>query len=313
MKKKISVLLIGALCFSLLAGCGAKEEEKTYEKQEKASLSGISYASEAETQVCDVYLPERTEPVPVIIVVHGGGFAFGDQGMPIIQPVIDKGLENGYAVVSVDYRKSNEATFPAALGDVKAAVRYVRANAERWGVDADRIAIWGESAGAYLSLMTALTPDVEELNADVTENEEFSSSVRALVDFYGPVEFYTLDDEATALGMEGKNFGEDKSFESQFLGQSLNANKDATYQTYWETYKEELPKDYELSVWIQVGDADQNVPYTQSQHFAERLADVIGEENVKFSMIEGAAHEDLMFYTDENLAEVFEFLDGVMK
>ena len=113
--------------------------------------------------------------------------------------------------------------------------------------------------------------------------------------------------------MEGKNFGEDKSFESQFLGQSLNANKDATYQTYWETYKEELPKDYELSVWIQVGDADQNVPYTQSQHFAERLADVIGEENVKFSMIEGAAHEDLMFYTDENLAEVFEFLDGVMK
>ena len=74
-----------------------------------------------------------------------------------------------------------------------------------------------------------------------------------------------------------------------------------------------LPADFALKAWIQVGDADQNVPYTQSVNFAERLAEQIGEENVSFSILEGTAHEDDAFYTDANLAAVLAFLDGVMK
>ncbi|MDE6202371.1 MAG: alpha/beta hydrolase, partial [Lachnospiraceae bacterium] len=166
------------------------------EPGEMAEINGesegnVAYADISESQTCDIYKPEGEGPFPVIVLVHGGGFLFGDQRMELILPVIETGVERGYAVVSVDYRKSAEAVFPAALADVKAAVRFVRANAETYGFDPEHIAVWGESAGAYLSLMTALTPEVEELNGDVAENTDYSSSVAALVDFYGPVEFYT--------------------------------------------------------------------------------------------------------------------------
>lgn len=279
----------------------------------EAREKGVSYASNSESQICDIYLPEGEGNFPVIVLVHGGGFAFGDQTMPIILPVIKAGVENGYAVVSVDYRKSAEAAFPAALSDVKAAVRFIRANAEYYGFDPEHIAVWGESAGAYLSLMTALTPEAKELNGDVSDNVEQSSAVNVLVDFYGPVEFYTMDEEYAALGRLDTSYSEESSFESKFLGQAIGADEDAAYQTYWETYKESLPEDYALKAWIQAGDADSSVPHTQSVNFAERLGTIIGTENVNFGIIEGAEHEDAAFYTDENLADIFVFLDEVMK
>lgn len=311
MKKMVSLLLVAVMSVCMLAACGSSEPV-TFEKKNPASMQNISYASNHDAQVCDIFLPERTTLTPVIVLVHGGGFKFGDQGMTVIQPVIERAVAEGYAVVSVDYRKSGDAVFPAALADVKAAVRYVRANAEKFDFDTDKIVIWGESAGAYLSAMTALTPEVEALNGDVTENADQSSEVAALVDFYGPIEFYTLQDESDALDM-GKEFNGESSFESAFLGQALDVDKEKTYETYWETYKEELPSKYELSAWVQVGDSDARVPYTQSENFAERLAGVIGEENVEFGIIEGADHEDDLFYTEENLGKVFEYLNTVLE
>lgn len=265
----------------------------------------ISYASNSAAQVCDIYVPEDADHCPVIVLVHGGGFMFGDQGMSIIQPVIAKALEKGYAVVSVDYRKATEAVFPAALADVKAAVRFVKAHAMDYGWNPEKITVWGESAGAYLSLMTALTPDVPELNGDVTDCIDIPNDVQALVSFYAPVEFYTLYEEA------GKPDSAASSFESKFLGQDILANREATYKTYWETYADKIPAD--IQAWIQAGDADARVPYTQSVNFAERLINYVGEENVEHSLIPGADHEDALFYTDENLNAVFAWLDGIMK
>ena len=282
-------------------GAGASAEAPA----ETAGLKNVAYASNSKAQVCDIYLPEGVEKAPVIVLVHGGGFMFGDQGMPVMQPVIDKALEKGYAVVSVDYRKAMEAVFPAALGDVKAAVRFVKAHAMEYGFDPEKIVIWGESAGAYLSLMTALTPDVAELNADVTDDAEIPSDVTALVSFYAPVEFYTLYEEA------GKPESAAGSFESKFLGQDIMADKDATYKTYWETYADSVPTD--LKVWIQAGDADSRVPHTQSVNFAERIANYLPAGNIQHSIIPGADHEDALFYTDENLVAVFAWLDSFMK
>ena len=273
--------------------------------EETGDLKNVVYAAASKAQVCDIYLPEGVEKAPVIVLVHGGGFMFGDQGMHVILPVIDKALEKGYAVVSVDYRKATEAVFPAALGDVKAAVRFVKAHAMDYGFDPEKIAVWGESAGAYLSLMTALTPDVAELNADVTDYAEIPSDVTALVSFYAPVEFYTLYEEA------GKPDSAASSFESKFLGQDITADRDATYKTYWETYADSIPAD--VKVWIQAGDADSRVPHTQSVNFADRLKNHIPEENIAYSLIAGADHEDDLFYTDENLDAVFAWLDGFMK
>lgn len=265
----------------------------------------VAYASNSASQVCDIYLPEGEGEKPVILLVHGGGFAFGDPKMPLIQPVIEAALARGYAVVSVDYRKSGEAVFPAALADVKAAVRFIKANAAEYGFDAQRIAVWGESAGAYLSLMTALTPEVAELNGDVTDWADQSSAVQALVSFYAPVEFYTLYQEA------GNPAAATDSFESKFLGSDITADKELTYTTYWETYADQLPS--EMWALIQAGDADQKVPCTQSENFAERLAGYLGEGQVTFELIEGADHEDAAFYTEENLNKVLDWLDSVIK
>lgn len=272
---------------------------------EAGGLTNVAYASDSSAQVCDIYLPEGIEKAPVIVLVHGGGFMFGDQKMDIIQPIITEALAHGYAVVSVDYRKASEAVFPAALADVKVAVRFVKAHAVNYGWDAEKITVWGESAGAYLSLMTALTPDIAELNGDVADNDTIPGNVQALVSFYAPVEFYTLYSEA------GKPDSAAGSFESKFLGQDIMADKDATYKTYWETYADQIPAN--LKVWIQAGDSDQRVPYTQSEHFAERLADYLPAENIQYSLIPGADHEDSLFYNDENLDAVFAWLDAFMK
>ena len=263
----------------------------------------VAYADGSPSQVCDIYPAEGEGAAPVIVLIHGGGFMFGDAKMPLIQPVIQAALARGYGVVSVDYRKSGEAVFPAAVADVKAAVRFVKANAAQYGFDPERIAVWGESAGAYLALMTALTPDVPELNGDVSANADMSSAVKALVSFYAPVEFYTLYEEAGAPQMAAE------SFESKFLGSDITADQEATYATYWETYARQLPAD--VKAWIQAGDSDSKVPYTQSEHFAQRLAGYLGEESVTYSLLSGADHEDEQFYTEENLTAVLDWLDGV--
>lgn len=157
-----------------------------------------------------------------------------------------------------------------------------------------------------------MTPEVEELNRDITDNPGVSSSVAALVDFYGPVEFYTMDDEYKALGVEHDLFASDGSFESKFLGQNIGADETVTYRTYWESYREEIPEGFVLRAWIQAGDADTSVPYTQSENFAVRLSEMLGETNVTFKILEGAEHEDEAFYTKENLTDVFAFLDQSM-
>ena len=274
-------------------------------QESNADYANVSYSSASDAQVCDIYLPEGVADAPVILLVHGGGFMFGDQGMDVILPVIEKALENGYAVVSVDYRKSSEAVFPAAVADVKAAVRFVKAHAMDYGWNPEKITVWGESAGAYLSLMTALTPNVAALNGDVTDYDVIPSDVAALVSFYAPVEFYTLYTEA------GKPDGAADSFESKFLGQDIMADKDATYATYWETYADQIPT--ELKAWIQAGDADSRVPHTQSVNFATRLANYLPAENIQHSIIAGADHEDDLFYTDENLDAVFAWLNSFLK
>ena len=279
-----------------------------------ADFPNVSYASNSSTQVMDIFLPENaTGSDPVIVVVHGGGFAFGSQTMEIIRPVIEAGTANGYVVASVDYRKSSEAVFPGALADVKAAVRYLRANAGEYGIDPEQVVIWGESAGAYLSLMTALTPEAAELNGDVTDNLEQSSAVAALVDFYGPVEFYTMDDEYRSMGREDSTFATDASFESKFLGQAIGQDKEKTYTAWWGTYVDQLPDGFALRAWVQAGDADNSVPYTQSKNFAAKLAEVIGEDSVTFGLIEGAGHEDPLFYTEENLSRIFDFLAEALR
>ncbi|MFD5536282.1 alpha/beta hydrolase fold domain-containing protein [Streptomyces canus] len=151
---------------------------------------GISYATLPGYRPLklDLWVPEGEGPHPVVVFVHGGAWALGDRGdlLPAqdTSAVIDLLLAADLAVASIDYRLSREATFPAQLHDTKSAVRYLRRHADQLGLDSSRTAVWGESAGAHLAALLALTADRVELagNIGVTGPD---STVVAAVGWYG--------------------------------------------------------------------------------------------------------------------------------
>ncbi len=140
----------------------------------------------------DLYRADGPGPAPLVIFVHGGGWTIGNKRTTAnfidFPGVLAKLAASGISVASVEYRLSGEAPFPGAVLDVKAAVRYLRANSERLGIDPDRIAIWGGSAGAHLAAMVAFTCGSEQFPPEDTANADVSDCVSAFVGWYGPYE-----------------------------------------------------------------------------------------------------------------------------
>jgi acetyl esterase/lipase len=154
----------------------------------------LAYATLSDLQRLDVYTPDVGEPpYGVIVIIHGGGWTVGDKRGELPLSAIPGFLALGYAVASVNYRLAPEAVFPAQLLDVKAAIRYLRAMAPTFGLDADRIAVVGESAGAHLAAMLGTTRDLPEFDDPALGNPDVSSAVQAVVDFYGPADLTTSD------------------------------------------------------------------------------------------------------------------------
>jgi len=122
--------------------------------------------------------------MPVIIYIHGGGWLYGDY----------KGAENypfaarGYFTVNIEHRLSSDAIFPAQIHDCKAAVRWLRANAEKYGIDAERIGVWGASSGGHLAALLGTTSNMSYLEGE-GGSEGFSSRVQAVADWFGPTDF----------------------------------------------------------------------------------------------------------------------------
>ena len=127
--------------------------------------------------------------------------------------------------------------------------------------------------------------------------------------FYAPVDFWTMDEDSLALGISAGT-GDASSFESAFLGQPVGADEAFTRRSWWGSYADAVPAG--LRVWIQAGDSDRRVPCLQSVHLGEQLTERLGEAQVRCGLIEGADHEDPLFYTEENLDAVFAFLDEAM-
>ena len=132
---------------------------KEIEAYIKKKILDIPYCDQSSSQILDIWYPnqESDKPYPVIVHFHGGGFKYGGHREDSEEPML-RGTDRGYVVVSVEYRKSGEAHFPAMLYDAKAAIRFLKANAGKYQLDTERIALWGPSAGGWIVSMTALTP-----------------------------------------------------------------------------------------------------------------------------------------------------------
>lgn len=136
----------------------------------------------------DVHVPDGVACPPVVLWIHGGAWLMGDRRLPPVMwpagALFQKVVDAGFAVATLDYRHSKEAPFPAQLHDAKAAIRYLRRFSGDLGIDADRIVVWGESAGGHLAALVGLTGGVPGW-----EGEEGvptgDTRVTAVVDWYG--------------------------------------------------------------------------------------------------------------------------------
>ena len=155
---------------------------------EVVTRTDIQFAEHDGTKlVGDLYSPKGLDKAPVLVGVHGGGWQIGDRKFYMHWGSYL--ASNGYAVFAIEYRlmKPGLKTYPGAVYDVKAAVQYVRARAEELGVDPDRVALMGDSAGAHLSALVALAGGGPEFSADYHNDPHSSISpeVKAVVGIYG--------------------------------------------------------------------------------------------------------------------------------
>jgi acetyl esterase/lipase len=265
----------------------------------------MAYADTSQAQRLDLYLPEGGDgPFPLIAHIHGGGFAIGDKRDIHLLPLL-QGLDRGYAVASVNYRLSGEEIFPAALQDVKAAIRWLRANSEQYHLDGERIVAWGGSSGGNLSAMACLTADVPELEDLRLGSAEVPCNVQAAVDWFGPTDFLKMDEQLIESGLGLADHSEADSPESRYLGAKITEIPEKVQRANPMTYiHTEMPP-----ILIQHGRLDAMVPVQQSIIFAQKLEQIVSPDRFEFDILEGAGHGDPQFESEDNLNRVFRFIE----
>ena len=215
----------------------------------------------------------------MIVWIHGGAFLFGSkEGFPV-EPVPLHFLLEGYAIASISYRLSPEALFPAQLEDCKAAIRWLRAHADEFGIDPNRIGAWGASAGGNLAALLGTTGEVRDF--EVGENLDYSSRVQAVCDFYGPTDFLQMD--ANRLS-DGQIHNAPDSPESKLVGGPIQDNPEKVKRVNPTTYVTKNAPPF----LIVHGKLDRLVPFNQSQLLVAALE--AAGASVKFHPVEGGGH-----------------------
>jgi acetyl esterase/lipase len=240
-------------------------------------VGGLAYAAPLGFRplLLDLYLPAAgPDPAPLVVFLHGGGWLRGDRSM--VSPSfaswqpgpLTRLAADGFAVASLDYRLSGEARFPAQLEDVSAAVGWLAGQAGRYGFDADRIVLWGESAGAHLAALLGL--------------RSAGSRVRGVVDWYGPADLIALDEQVGAAGALTDDPLDSR--EARLLGAPVGQVPElARAASPLSQVRAGAPP-----FLIAHGTADRMVPFAQSEALAAALAEAGAE--VRFEAVDGADH-----------------------
>lgn len=242
-------------------------------------FNNLDYVGRGNTrQKLDLLLPaKRDGKVPVVVFIHGGGWLSGrkEDGIPIARQL----AAAGYAVASINYRLATEALWPAQIHDCKAAIRFLRANAEKYGLDPDRIAAMGASAGGHLAAMLGTTGEDRGMEGEIGKSLRQSSGIRCVVNLFGPANLLGFVDPSIGLDQLLSEFSE-----ARFLGTSLEQIKknaaDAS-PAKWIS-KDDVP------FLTAHGTQDPLVPFSQSQELHAALTEA-GVESHLVAM-EGAGH-----------------------
>lgn len=153
----------------------------------------------------DVFRPAKPGIYPVVMMIHGGGWRSGNKSMQV--PMSEMLASHGFVAVAVEYQLSLEAKYPAAVYNIKSAIRWIRKNASKYHADPQRIAISGCSAGGQLAALVGMTNGVEKFEGN-QGNEGYSSDIKAIIDIDGVLDFMA----PSSLNLERKPNSADVSW-----------------------------------------------------------------------------------------------------
>ncbi len=171
------------------------------------SLADVVYSSLPGFRplIVDIYMPQDKALKPLILYIHGGGWMGGHTrhsgALADFPKVLARLASEGFVVASLEYRLSGEAPFPAQLQDARAAIRFLKANAAKYGIDASRVGVWGGSAGGHLTGLVANT--CGETAVDPAPAPTGSECVQAAVTWYGVFDFAPMLKRAAAANPAG--------------------------------------------------------------------------------------------------------------
>lgn len=264
------------------------------------SFSNLDYVGAGNSrQMLDLWVPPGDGPFPIVLWIHGGAFRAGSKASP--PPFPDRLMPRGLAFASLGYRLSSEATWPAQIQDVKAAVRFLRANAQRYRLDANRFGVVGASAGGHLAAMLGVTGETTIWDSPTMTNANVSSRVQAVIDQFGPVDFGQMDAMQVPSCPAGTT-NTVTSPESQLLACTIGTCPEKVREASPLTYVSARTPPFLLAH----GSNDCNISYEQSRLLAEALTRAGGRPIVR--VVPGAGHGGPQF----DQANYVALLDGFL-
>ncbi|RSL34081.1 alpha/beta hydrolase [Salibacterium salarium] len=319
MKSMLSLLMMTIMVLTLPLFTGANSHSEKIGVSDTVThveaISGVVYSQPeiygyaSVPLEMDILEPQKEEASPAVLFVPGGGFMSANNEKSVQQRM--EIAEEGYVVASMEYRITPQSTFPDPLKDVKSAIRFLRANAEKFNIDPERIAVMGSSAGGYLSAFAGVTNGVDEFDTGEHLNE--SSDVQAVIDLYGlsdltkvgdgkPEEAASLHDSASAP--EGMWVNGPAVFGP---GGSIHDNPELADEANPISYVSETDTPF---LFLH-GDSDELVLPSQTEILHEALLSQ-GADSTRY-LIEGAGHGGMEWVQPEVIDILTDFLDEKLK
>ncbi|MBI3650993.1 MAG: alpha/beta hydrolase [Acidobacteria bacterium] len=299
------VVTVGALV-AFIATSGWLAPREAFAQSQPVVMSNVEYARVgSKALLLDLFLPSGGQgPFPLVIWIHGGGWSGGDKALSLNSLQVRQ-TTRGYAVASLNYRLSGEAIFPAQIEDCKAAIRWLRANAAQYNIDANRIGVWGSSAGGHLVALLGTSGDVADLEGSVGGNLQYSSRVQAVVDWYGPTRLLSIASQALPCSILDHNAA--NSPESRLIG--------CTVQSCPEKAERASPTSYVTAddppFLLMHGTSDCSVPPLQSQELFDRLKN--SGVTATLTYWQDAGHGGAAFTSSASQQQIEGFFDQHLK
>jgi acetyl esterase/lipase len=262
---------------------------------ETTRTNDVEYARvDGTALLLDLYLPSAQSTAPPLLVwVHGGAWENGSKAQMPLSSLV----ERGFAIASLDFRPASMAPFPGQAHEIKAAIRYLRASADRHGYDATRIAILGASSGAHLAALVGTTNGHESLEGRLGDHLDQSSAVHVIVSYFGASNLTTILKQSTPFGL---------GVREPALRRLLGALPDERTETARLASPVFHVDSADPPLLLLHGDQDPQMPINQSHEL--QGAYEAHALNAEFVVVHGAAHGGDAFFDAERVEHVAQFL-----